>query len=121
MVFRVAQVISPTELVINAGSADGIKEGQRYQIYSIGDEILDPETGESLGQLENIKGIGRVVNVQDRMATIESDVAQPTTKFIRRSTSPLYLALGEGWEERVPPPVKADFKDPSRGDLVRPI
>jgi hypothetical protein len=121
MALKVAQVLSPTELVINAGTNEGIKKGQRYQIYSLGDEIIDPETGESLGILENIKGIGRVINVQDKMATLESDVTEPTAKFIRRSSSPVFVALGQGWEERIPPPVKADFKDPTCGDLVRPI
>jgi len=121
MALKVAQVLSPTELVINAGSNEGIKEGQRYQIYSLGDEIMDPETGESLGILENIKGIGRVINVQDKMATLESDVTEPTAKLIRRSSSPVFVALGQGWEERILPPVKADFKDPTCGDLVRPI
>ena len=57
---KVAKVLSETQLVLNVGSNDGIKEDSRFLVYSIEDEdILDPVTGESLGKLEYVKGRGR--------------------------------------------------------------
>lgn len=59
-------------VVINKGSSSGIKEGMRYLIYNIGDEIRDPETNAPLGALEIVCGKGVVTHVQEKMATIKS-------------------------------------------------
>lgn len=121
MTIKVVHIESAVELVINAGSNDGIEEGQRFQVYSLGEEIIDPETGESLGTLERIRGIGRITHVQNRMAILESDMTKPTPKIVRTSISSL-LNLGERWtEEKVMPKEQARFKDPEIGDLVRPV
>ena len=61
-------------VAINRGARDGVQMGQRFCIYAVSDEpINDPNTGESLGQLEIVKGTGKVINVQERMSSIESD------------------------------------------------
>lgn len=108
------------KVVINAGSNKGIKKGQRYMVYALSDhEILDPDTNESLGYLEIVKGTGRVVHVQETMATIESDsyeTSQPT-KIIRKN--PVY-GLGTTEEERVSREHIA-FEDPKIGDLVKQV
>jgi hypothetical protein len=121
MTIKVAHIESAVELVINAGSKDGIEEGQRFQVYSMGEEITDPETGESLGTLEKIRGIGRITHVQDRIAILESDMTKPTPKVVRTSISSV-LNFGERWtEEKILPKEQARFKDPEIGDLVRPV
>ena len=40
-----------------------------FVILALGDEVVDPDTGESLGEWEAPKGFVRVTHVQDRMAT----------------------------------------------------
>lgn len=56
-------------------------------IYAIGDMITDPDSGEELERLEIVKGIGRVVHLQGKISTVESDVVEETPRHIKRSTS----------------------------------
>jgi hypothetical protein len=122
MTFKVAHIKSPTELVINAGSQDGIEEGQRFQVFAMGENISDPDTGESLGTLEIIKGIGRIAHVQERMSILQSDMKKPASKVVRRSSSSFFRAIGEGWtEEKIMPTEQSNFEEPELGDFVRPI
>lgn len=75
----VAQVRDDRTLVVNRGSNDGLREDQTMLVYELSDdEIIDPETEESLGKLEIVKGKGIVTHVQDQMATIESITKEPT-------------------------------------------
>lgn len=70
----VAAIINPHRLVINKGSKDGVKFSQRFTVYSLSaEEIIDPITKESLGHLEIIKGVGRVVHIQDRMSILQAE------------------------------------------------
>jgi len=69
---KVIRVLSPTELVINLGSSSGVSETSRFVIYSLGDEIKDPDTGELLGQLEIVKGRAEAKHIQEKMSTIRS-------------------------------------------------
>lgn len=107
------------KLVINAGKNKGIVMGQRYLVYALSDhEIIDPETKQSLGYLEIVKGTGKVIHVQEKMATIESDTyksSQPT-KIIRKSP----LSFGTTEEERVSKEHIA-FENPKIGDFVKQI
>ena len=61
------------DVSLNVGSINGVQEGDKFLVYSLSDhEIVDPDTGESLGYLEFVKGTGEVVHVQDKMCTITS-------------------------------------------------
>lgn len=108
------------KIVINAGVNKGIKIGQRFLVYALSDhEILDPDTKASLGFLEIVKGTGKVVHVQEQMATIESDVyetSQPT-KIIRKN--PMY-GFGTTEEQTVSGEHIA-FVNPKIGDFVKQI
>ncbi|MFV0606645.1 MAG: hypothetical protein ACK5NK_12465, partial [Niabella sp.] len=66
--FKVAEIISDEQLIINAGTNQGIRKGYKFLIYSLGEEIFDPDTNESLGQLETSKGVGEVIHVQEKMS-----------------------------------------------------
>ena len=59
-------------VVINRGLISGVREGMRYLIYNLGNEIRDPETNEPLGTLEIVCGKGVVSHVQEKLATIVS-------------------------------------------------
>lgn len=122
---NVADIINPLRLVINRGENDGIRLQQRVLVYSISDEeIKDPNTGESLGYLEIVKGTGRVVHLQDKLATIESD---KTRSYLRKLVSPSYPVSflrdvpfrrdQEVIEVSEPVP----FESPEVGDFVKPI
>ena len=65
---KVVNVIDDYKLVLNIGSDDGAKEGQKYLIYEVGtEEIFDPDTKESLGFLELVKGTGIITHVQPKI------------------------------------------------------
>lgn len=93
----IAEVLEQTRVIINRGSEDDIKLGDRFLIYELTREIMDPETHESLGKLEVSKGTGKVTQVQEKMSVITSDRVNSTTNQI------------------VP------FSTPRRGDSAKPI
>ena len=85
---KVVSLIDKYKVVINAGSNQGVKIGQRYLLYTLSNEdITDPDTNESLGFLEIVKGTGKVIHVQEKMCTIESDNYKVLPKTIKRKNS----------------------------------
>lgn len=110
---KIASIVDQFRVVINAGRADGIRSGQRFLIYKIGDEIIDPDTNESLGRLEVIKGIGEVIHVQEKMATLQ------TTDKHEVQRRPNYLGVIMSSVEVSKEP-KA-FIDPEVGDMARSL
>lgn len=118
---KVAKVINQFKVVINIGSDDGIEIGQRFLIYSISeDDIKDPETGESLGNLEIVKGTGVVTHVQDKMATVESD---RESKAFRKTVRKPFMTFSQfaGEEEIIDPAKTIPFDDVEVKDYVKPI
>lgn len=112
----VASVLSDDRVVINKGFEDGIRIGKRYLIYELtDDEIIDPVTNESLGYLEIPKGTGTIVNVQDRMAILESDEERkpvPTSHF------PAFQGIAEALTPAQRTAI-APFRKPLVGDSVK--
>jgi len=45
--FRVIKVLTEEKIVINKGRNDGVKVGQKFLIYGIGEELFDPVSGKS--------------------------------------------------------------------------
>lgn len=74
--FKVVQIISPYKVVINAGLEAGLKKGDQFLLYTLGDMIKDPDTGEDLEQVEITKGTGTVSHLQNKIATIESNMEE---------------------------------------------
>ena len=60
-------------VVIDKGKQDGVEIGDSVLIYSLGDEMFDLDTRESLGFVERVKGRGYATHVQDRITTITSN------------------------------------------------
>src|ERR1700730_3824695 len=66
---RVAEVLTERELVLNKGSEDGVSIGMRFAILNRkGADIVDPDTGKSMGPVELEKTIVKVVRLQERLA-----------------------------------------------------
>ena len=115
-------------VAINRGSAHGIKIGQRFLVYGLSDdEIVDPETGDSLGRLEIVRGTGVVTHLQERLATIETDKRSKSKRTIthkpqRRYPLAIYLDdLSEKVETIDGEERYVAFEDPRDGDKARPI
>lgn len=113
----VAKVIDEHKLVINRGSEHGIREGQRMLVYHISDEdIKDPETGESLGFLELVRGTGKIIFIQEKMSIIESD------KVKRIPPKNNYIDPLQSFGEQVfGKEIKLPFDNPQIGDKIKPI
>ncbi len=75
---KVARILSEKEVVLNVGLADGVKEGDVFVIFSEGERIIDPETGEDLGPLENVKGRVTVSHVMEKMSRAKTSTYQQT-------------------------------------------
>jgi hypothetical protein len=121
---KVAKVVDDYTLVLNAGSEHGVSIGQRFLIYAIGEEILDPDTEESLGQLEIVKGTGKVTHVQERICTISSDMKASAGRTVRRTGSSPLAAIqlfGKQEIEEILPAEKVSFEDPEKGDLAKRV
>ncbi len=69
---RVVDVIFPARVIamtdktvtINRGDGTGIAVGQEWEVFAIGDELVDPDTGASLGREEVRVGLVRITAVQ---------------------------------------------------------
>ena len=53
---RIIRVLGPTEVVLNVGASDGVRSGMTFVIYTMGEVITDPLTGEDIQRLEIVKG-----------------------------------------------------------------
>jgi curli biogenesis system outer membrane secretion channel CsgG len=67
--------INGRQLYINSGEADGEKEGHVYAIYRVGEDMTDPDTGESLGAEESKIGTAKVVKVNPKYSIAETKAA----------------------------------------------
>jgi hypothetical protein len=118
---------APVELVINQGARQGIKLGDRYLVFGFGPHIVDPDSGEDLGEIELVRGRGEVVHVQEHLATIrtiERRRTRPAKRIIREAAGALALATGyrgKVIEEELAPEAEMPFEAVRLGDLAKPI
>ena len=88
-------------IVINLGKGS-VFVGDVVELFSKGEEIIDPETGLSLGSIETGVGSARVVQVQDRFS-----IAQPValSGAVKRgdkvvsTVPPPQLEYAAGWQK----------------------
>lgn len=114
---KVVKIIDDYNLAINIGESDDVEIGQIYLVYAVGEELFDPDTKESLGKIEIVKGKGRVTHVQDKLATLESI----EEKRIKRISKPIktfsaFMGAEETYDtESIP------FKSPELSDHVKRV
>jgi hypothetical protein len=70
---KVVSLMDEYTLIANIGEDDGVEEEDRYVVYTLSDEIEDPDTGESLGRIEYTKALVRPVHIKDNMSIMRSD------------------------------------------------
>lgn len=65
---KVIKIISDSKIVLNVGSNSGVEVGRIFKVMEKqGEEVLDPDTGESYGTLDILKATVRVTNVYPKM------------------------------------------------------
>lgn len=104
------------QVVINKGSEAGVKTGDKFLLVAIGPEIQDPVTGESLGNLELVRGRGIVVRVQEKMSVVESIETTASNPSPKNRIIGGLAALGA-----MTIPQAAPFNKPRLGDFAKPI
>jgi hypothetical protein len=66
---KIAKVLGNNEVVVNRGREHGVRHGMVFEIFSPGgDEVWDPDTGETLGTVEDVKAKAEVSEVKDRLS-----------------------------------------------------
>ena len=63
--------VEGNQAYINLGSSSGIKMGDKFTVFNIGEALIDPDTGAKLGASEKQIGSGSVVELQDKFAVIQ--------------------------------------------------
>jgi curli biogenesis system outer membrane secretion channel CsgG len=72
---RVIKVSNDNELLISGGEKTGIAEGDVFTLYSVGENLVDPATGEQLGSELDKKGTVKVTKVEEKYAKAKSDAS----------------------------------------------
>lgn len=62
--------VDGTRAFLTVGASSGIKVGDTFVIFNIGEPIVDPDTGQKLGAEEKQVGEATVTEVQDRFAIV---------------------------------------------------
>ncbi len=66
---KVAKILGKGEIVVNRGRSHGVRTGMLFEIFSPeGEEVWDPDTGETLGTVEDVKAKAEITEVKDRLA-----------------------------------------------------
>lgn len=65
---KIIAVNADKTVMIKPGAQGGVKVGDTFTVFSIGQEVIDPETGLSLGAEESKAGTIQVTEVKDQFA-----------------------------------------------------
>lgn len=99
---RVADVLFPAKIMaktgsivtFNRGDGTGVKVGDWYEIFALGVELIDPDTGEKLGKEEVCVGKAEVTRVNPKysQARLNSDSGVDKGQVMRPIPSPVQKA-----------------------------
>ena len=123
-IYKVSKIINDKMIVINAGFNQGIMPENKFQIYEDGEDVIDPDTGKSLGKLISVKETVEATTVLENMSICEhvynsSTSTQLTSSFVNSILSTEKKVLNVDKNE-----ISGGFKsnNPIKiGDKVRPI
>ena len=76
---KVAKILG-NEIVINRGRREGVRQGMLFEVFAPeGEEVWDPDTGETLGTVEAVKAQAEVTEVKERLAVarLQNTAASP--------------------------------------------
>ena len=65
---KVAKVLNAREIAINLGSEQGVRPGMFFDVVAPYQDILDPDTRESLGAIERPKTRVKIIWVQEKLS-----------------------------------------------------
>jgi hypothetical protein len=62
---KVAKILDDQSLILNVGQAHGVTQGMVFCIYATVEDVTDPDSGESLGAWEAVKGYVQATHPQE--------------------------------------------------------
>lgn len=65
---KVAKILDDQTLVLNIGRAHGVNPGMVFCIFAAVDDVKDPDSGESLGAWEAVKGYVQAAHPQEKLS-----------------------------------------------------
>ncbi len=66
---KVAKILGKGEVVLNRGRTHGVRQGMVFEIFAPeGEEVWDPDTGETLGTVDDVKAKAEVTEVKEKLA-----------------------------------------------------
>lgn len=86
---RVVKVMGKNTAVINRGQS-AVKKGQVFNVFMLGEELKDPQSGESLGALEMEIGIAKVMSTNPKYSVLKIDDGEfdQSLEYIVRPAKP---------------------------------
>jgi hypothetical protein len=63
---KVVKRTRKNQVIINRGKDGGLKKGQKYEVFFAGEELIDPDTGESLDSGEEFVGTIEIVRINPK-------------------------------------------------------
>lgn len=111
---KVATIVDEYSFIANIGKEDGVEENHRYIVYTLSDEIEDPDSGEVLGQIEYKKAIVKPAEIKEKMTVMES--AERSQSILQTQLSPM-----TGSQKKLTKNADFDFADDEvkKGDLIK--
>lgn len=71
--FKVVKIIDDMNIVINCGGRNAVSIGDKFNIYSTkSEEVVDPVTSESLGEIRRLKATVKATIVYDKMCICQN-------------------------------------------------
>jgi hypothetical protein len=67
---KVVRIVSDRQIALNVGKEHGVAHGMRFAIFAPSDQIVDPESGESLGEYRQHKATVTVTAVGDKFSLV---------------------------------------------------
>lgn len=92
---KIVKIIDKDNYVIDQGSYNDVKIDDIFIVYIEGEEIIDPDTGNSLGMLEMPKVRCKVTHVQEYISIIHSLEAKPKSKSFEYANTLNAVLIGD--------------------------
>lgn len=98
--------VQVNEVMLNRGQGAGIKVGQKFGVYNMGETVVDPDTGEALGSSETKAGEIEITSVHpkfskakivERILPINPGSICRTMATETKEKAPVYPRATPGW------------------------
>ncbi len=102
--YHVVKIIDDMNIIINGGGRDGLQEGDCFYILSeTGAAVVDPQTGEGLGIIKQIKAKVQITALYEKMCICQNARRSPSVLLSASALAALDSLGGERLSLNVEP------------------